>query len=249
MRSTLLRRLKGIIDGFTLIELVVSMVVAGIIFGVGYMVFKPMVEGFVTARDYSVIYSNGKYALDKISEDIREAVPNTVRVSPDGTAVEFAEMESSGYYTPTSGTDNVTCAGVDPDNGSKAVIYAVKSDWFYNGDSVYTISKYDPATKTCLLDRTVDRGSPYKRIYILKDIAVYYLKDGVIYKNTVSLDNADWQDAENGGEPLVGNVKSLKFQYLNGHTYSMPEVVIDLTVGYADDNLNFFGTARVRNVP
>jgi len=249
MKSTPLRRLRGISKGFTLIELVITIVVGGIIFGIGYEIFKPMVEGFIMARDYSVIYSNGNYAINRMSFDIRNAIPNTVRVSPDGTAVEFAEMKSSGYYSPVSGSDNITCAGLTPSDGDKAVIYAVKSDWFYDGDSVYTINKYNSNNKTCILDRAVNRGSTYKRIYLIKDIAIYYLKDGVIYKNIVSFDNADWSTAENGGEPLVDGVSALKFRFLNGHTYSMPELVIEMTIVYGENRLGFLGTARLRNVP
>jgi len=244
-----LRLLRGTSKGFTLIELVITIVVGGIIFGIGYEIFKPMVEGFIMARDYSVIYSNSNYAINKISFDIRNAIPNTVRVSPDGTAVEFAEMKSSGYYSPVSGSDNITCASLTPSVNDRAVIYAVKSDWFYDGDSVYTISKYNSTDKTCTLDRDVDKGSPYKRIYLLKDVAVYYLKDGVIYKNIVSLDDADWSTAESGGEPLIGGVSDLKFQFLNGHTYSMPKLVIEMTVSYGESSLRFFSTARLRNVP
>ena len=249
MRGIALRRLKGITNGFTLVELVVGMVVAGIILGIGYKLVEPMFSGFSSARDYSVIYSNAKYALDRIALDIKNAIPNTIRVSPNGTAVEFGEMSDSGYYTPVSGTDNITCAGIIPNKGDKLVIYAVRSEWFYDGDSVYTVNKYDNTSKSCLLDRAVDRGSPYNRVYGLKDIVIYYLRNGIIYRNTVSIYNSDWVSAESSGEPLIKGVRSLRINVLTGHTYLMPGVVINMVVAYGSSKLGFFSTVRLRNVP
>ncbi len=249
MRCILLRPLRETTDGFTFIELVVTLVVLAIVSLIGYRVVEPMINGFVFARDSAVIYSDGKYALDKIVMDIRNSIPNTVRISPSGDAVEFAEMEGSGYYAPVSGLDNITCVGIAPSKGSKVVIYAVRSDWFYDGDSVYAVNKYIPKEKRCILSRAINRGSPFNRIYLIKDIVIYYYRDGVIYKNTISLAQSDWKSAESGGQPLVDHVKSVKFSLSGGFAYSMPEVVFNMVIAYGGNKFEFFGTARVRNVP
>ncbi len=60
-------------SGFTLIELIITMVIMGIILTVGSMFFSTMLRGFTTARLSSEIAQDAQIAMDRIVYEIKNA--------------------------------------------------------------------------------------------------------------------------------------------------------------------------------
>lgn len=82
---------------FTLVELVVVIVLAGIL-GVSMLIFfKPTVDAYFDARRRAELTDMADTALQRISRDVRSAVPNSVRTV--GTACfEFLPTSAGGRF-------------------------------------------------------------------------------------------------------------------------------------------------------
>jgi len=101
--------------GVTLIELVIAIVVVGIIVAaVGFFVF-PLRQGvdIATRAELTDIADN---ALQRISRDVRRALPNSVRVDGTGQYLEFLEVRTAGRYRAEGGgaSGGSDCNNDDP---------------------------------------------------------------------------------------------------------------------------------------
>ncbi|EJE4705593.1 prepilin-type N-terminal cleavage/methylation domain-containing protein [Vibrio parahaemolyticus] len=95
--------------GFTLIEMVVTIVIGSIIMlGIaGYV--QVGVKGFVDANSRQRIQTQAQFVLEKLSREIRHAVPNSFRITNSGGSecLEFVPTYNSGYYFEKPGTSNL----------------------------------------------------------------------------------------------------------------------------------------------
>jgi MSHA biogenesis protein MshO len=83
--------------GFTLVELIVVIVLTGII-GVSMMVFfKPTIDAYFDARRRAELTDMADTALQRISRDVRSAVPNSLRTLGT-TCFEFLPTSAGGRY-------------------------------------------------------------------------------------------------------------------------------------------------------
>ena len=86
--------------GFTLVELILVIVLCGIVAAmVGAVLSRPL-EGFVAQSRRAELVDIGAGALDRMTRDIRMAVPGSLRVSADGQALELLLIHSAGRYLP-----------------------------------------------------------------------------------------------------------------------------------------------------
>lgn len=100
--------------GFTLVEMVVVIAIAGVVAAsVAMFIRQPVVSAMDTMRraEYSDIADT---ALRRMARDIRRAVPNSVRVAlVNGVYyLEFLQTRSGGRYRKAP-DPSVTCAGAD----------------------------------------------------------------------------------------------------------------------------------------
>jgi len=94
--------------GFTLVELIVVMVLTGII-GVSMMVFfKPTIDAYFDARRRAEMTDAADTALQRISRDVRSAVPNSIRAFGND-CFEFLPTSAGGRYRMAADIDS----GVD----------------------------------------------------------------------------------------------------------------------------------------
>ena len=92
-------------SGFTLTEAVMVIVITGILAGMVAVFIRAPVQGFFDTARRAALVDIADTALRRISRDLREALPNSVRVS--GTGLEFLHVRSAGRYReqviPTGG--------------------------------------------------------------------------------------------------------------------------------------------------
>jgi MSHA biogenesis protein MshO len=104
-------------SGFTLIELLVVMVIVGIgaALTIGYLV-NP-IEAFNDMQLRGRLTERADVALYKMTRDIRQGVPNSIRITSAGSlrAIEVIQMRSAGRYR-ASGTGDALDATGDADS-------------------------------------------------------------------------------------------------------------------------------------
>jgi MSHA biogenesis protein MshO len=99
--------------GFTLIEMVVTLVLLGTLGGLMTVFFKPALATFLGARTRAALAAEGDGAARRLMRDVRSAVPNSIR-TPAANCFELVPTTSGGRYRMGADTVNGNSAPVDP---------------------------------------------------------------------------------------------------------------------------------------
>ena len=96
--------------GFTLIELVAVIIILGVLATATtqYIVFGTQVYAESTERQR--VLSQSRFLVERLVRELRLAVPNSIRTSPDRFCIEFAPIKASGAYRTDSAADLVPIA-------------------------------------------------------------------------------------------------------------------------------------------
>jgi MSHA biogenesis protein MshO len=95
--------------GFTLVELIMVMVITGIMAASLTVFLKPVIDSYFDTRRRADLTDIADTALRRMGQDIRSAVPNSVR-SVSATCFQLVPTVSGGRYRMASDTVNDTPA-------------------------------------------------------------------------------------------------------------------------------------------
>lgn len=140
-------------QGFTIIEIVVTIIVAGII-GIGLVSYiSDSADSLNDASRRSKMASTGRTAVDRIALELHNALPRSIRVLPDDAAdlnstgdqcIEFIPVTAAtNYIDPSfsgSGTDTFDVIGFSPSldgatEGFAAIFPTNDTAILYDGDN------------------------------------------------------------------------------------------------------------------
>ena len=94
--------------GFTLVEMIVSIVIAGILVSMVAMFGRRQVDAYLDVSNRAQLADEADTALRRIGRDLQSALPNSVRQS--GDFLEFVPIRDAGRYRRSrSGTRD--CSG------------------------------------------------------------------------------------------------------------------------------------------
>lgn len=100
--------------GVTLLELVVTMVVIGIIAAVASVFVQPAFEAYFATQRRAEIADAADTALRRMTRDIRLALPNSARVDGTNRFVEILLTKNGGRYRALNDDDNPVATAEDP---------------------------------------------------------------------------------------------------------------------------------------
>jgi prepilin-type N-terminal cleavage/methylation domain-containing protein len=83
--------MKSSTDGFTLIELVISMLLVGIVAGVLAPIYRQAGEMFSATHARAELTARGRLALERLSRELREADPS--RIQAGANQLRFRQLE------------------------------------------------------------------------------------------------------------------------------------------------------------
>lgn len=181
--------------GFTLVELVIVIVIAGIL-AVGSVQFVGQAtQGYSDAADRQQLATIGWIASEKITRELRNALPNSIRLSAVDTCIEFVPVTGGSHYRtlPTSTTPRTITAiasgFVSTSGNTRVAVYPTEVS------AVYGQSNPGPVSNTTIfplspspipnVDTITLRGdfeflseSPEHRFYFIEDPITYCIESG-----------------------------------------------------------------------
>lgn len=83
--------------GFTLVELVMVVAIAGIIAAAIAVFFRPAVDSYFDTRRRAELSGMADTALRRVGREVRHAVPNSIRI-PNDQCFEFVPGKAGGLY-------------------------------------------------------------------------------------------------------------------------------------------------------
>ena len=86
------------ITGFTLIELILTVVVVGIVALAAGNTLQLGFQSYNDSIDRQDNQMQAKFVIEKLSRELRHAVPNSVEVSSSQECVSFIPVEASAFY-------------------------------------------------------------------------------------------------------------------------------------------------------
>ncbi len=93
--------------GFSLIELVIVIVISGILAGIITSFITQPIQGFIDLSRRATLVYSAESAMRRMQRDIRRALPNSIRVTAGGTAIEMINtVEGARYRAAPPGSPN-----------------------------------------------------------------------------------------------------------------------------------------------
>jgi MSHA biogenesis protein MshO len=168
------------VSGFTLVELVIVITVTAIIGGISSTFIRHSVMAYVNSEAYYELADRADISLRRMSRDIRNALPNSVWVSPGGDFVEFIPIKAGGrYYQDDFGANSmrVMVENVPVTANDQLVIYnlGIPGSDAYDGDNIRTITTAPNANVNQLqfAGAAFPIPSPASRFYIVNGAVAY----------------------------------------------------------------------------
>ena len=179
--------------GFTLVEMVVVISIIGILAAAAALFIRNPTQAFIDSENRSNLTDRADTALRRMSRDIRNALPNSVRTTTNGSDsfIEFVPIKSAGRYRASVGTssfDNpldftlsadtfdVLGPGVTVTSGDKLVIYNLGitgSDVYEGSDSRALLTTGNNLSTLSFSGGVFPQESPSSRFFVVSTPVTY----------------------------------------------------------------------------
>ena len=259
------------IRGFTLIEMVVSIILLGIVGLFSGEVIRQSLVLYSDVEARSLLIQQGRFATERLRREIREAVPNSVITNSTGSCVEFFPIVNSGIYTnlPTTSPSNTLRALPLIDAGEKGdriTVYPTSNfqlrDNIVLTDSQVAILENDidfsPSLSSTMIDieltssMTFGNNSPANRFYIYSQPVAFCIVGGELtrydgYGVDRTLEPGDTTLGQ--GVTLIDGLLSVNFVAQEAQLQRNGLVKIELTLANNGEVIRFDDDALVYNTP
>ncbi|MEF1290225.1 PilW family protein [Vibrio sp. M260118] len=260
------------VRGFTLIEMVVSIVLLGV---VGLFLGEVIRQSLVLFSDTSsreALVQQGRFVTERLRRELRDAVPNSVVVNGDGSCIEFVPIVNSGLYQQLPAAGNSDTLRALPITkriaaNDRLTIYPTSNTQLRatpSGSGQVTVIENDvifpdtpPSPTWSMVDidltppTVFPNGSPANRFYIYNQLVSYCQVGSVLYRYAgYPLNRADLPPA--GLETAIQmaeNVLDAKFVVEQPQLQRNGLVKMELIFEVKGEQVRFDHDALIYNTP
>ncbi len=262
--------------GFTLVEMIVVIVLVGILATVSVQIIRQPIDASADAQRRARLADAADQAMARLSRDLRLALPNSIRTSADGRAIEMLIAPMGGRYrariraTPTmeGSGDVLDFAAVDtgfdllaplptaPVAGQWAVVYnltatgSLANAWA--GGNRASIGSGSSTMRVVLSPGfQFPFPSPSQRVYIV-DRAVQYRCDagGQLLRHTGYAPAAAMVVPPAGAAALVAEGVTLcSFRYQPGNASRQGLAALSLAITREGESVSLLKSVHLPNLP
>ena len=184
-------RVKSIQAGFSLLELVIVIALIGIMAISLSKLTSNSVYGYIDAKDRNRLSQSTKWVIERISRDLREAIPQSVRAGTSGNehCVEFIPIVNSSTYfnIPATGSfSSFTAADFDLIASTASFVTIMPIDTASLYSTVGTVGSVASITSTGTPNEVLvtlsgptnfSNRSPHRRFFLFDSPVSYCLDD------------------------------------------------------------------------
>jgi len=245
--------------GFTLIEMVITIIVLGVIF-LGFSgILETGTKGYIDSVDRQKLHNQARFVIEKMSREIRHAVPNSFATSSSTSAkcINFYPIVRSGFYSRNQSSGKidfvVTNQGarlISPDSESLVINPSRNADLSSSSNQSESLAGCrDSADSSCTesepasgvyvysIDDNFDSHSVANRYYIYNGEVSYCINsNGRLTRNTVIV-----------AEEI--NFTQSRFEYLQATLQRGGLVHLDFLFTNQDEQSFYRQDVQVLNVP
>lgn len=249
------------IAGFTLIELIVVMVVLSLLAVIGSQFVISSMQSYEQTRTRALLANTGRQALERMSRQLRGALPYSVRVTNNNACLEFMPIAGGGSYLSavpdnTNGATGSASVAVLPHSqefgGAHWIsIGALSATEIYGpGNSVAGLAGRSANNLTLSGAKTWQRNSINRRFYLLDNPQAFcvvgtelrFYPNQTIASASVNL---------GGSFDLLANNVNAPAPFSLTQGSENRNTVVQINIGFvsAGESLNFQQQVMIRNVP
>jgi len=252
-----------------MIEMIVVIVILGIL-SVGSVRFiSQATQGVIDSAERQRVASIGIVVMEKMSRELREALPNSIRVDGSGECIEFVPIAGGSQYTDipilTASTTitavNTNYAGSLNTTYDRVAVFPAALSEVYGGVNpgpissvISTITGGDTEIVTLNSNHQFLADSPQRRFFIVKDPVTYCYSGGILFRyknygfqNTMGTSRPT--TFAGGREVLASSLTNATFSYVSATLSRNGVVTIDVTLSEGGETQTLDYEVIIRNVP
>ncbi|WP_430461585.1 prepilin-type N-terminal cleavage/methylation domain-containing protein [Thalassolituus sp. LLYu03] len=258
--------------GFTLIELIITLIIGGIVAIVSVSFIGQTGSALVDTGARQQLADTAAVISEQISRRLRQALPGSVRTTSDQQCIEFMPVLAATAYTDLEVAKSITSFTAIPDSATTAVtgyisLYPLSGNLYNPGssgpltpDTAVLGAGSSPVTVTLASAHRFPTGSPQQRLYvsaapqaICQSGGWLYWYSGYGFINSVAQLQANVPSTYSNGRQVLGSglkAGSLVFRYDPPTLKRNALVTFSFTLaGDNGDELSMGQEVQVRNVP
>ena len=247
--------------GFTLIEMITVIVILSIISALGFGFVRSTLQSYNTTIDRGKLITKGRLALERMSRQLRAAVPNSVRVV--GDCVEFLPIAGGGNYVVTVpdvangmtalATIATATHSVDFGTESYVVLGALNASEIYGASpaSLEILSSRSSTNLVLSAAKQWQRNSLNNRFFLADQPQAFCVNSGNL-RFQQSYSSGTYLTAaipSSGGDIVVDGIGGHSFNVSNGTEDRNTTLTIAMTFTGGGEGVALNQEVYIRNVP
>lgn len=182
--------------GFTLVEMILVIVVMGILATATTSYLGLGARMYAESSDRDKLLSQSRFAVERMVRELRNVVPNSVRVDTSGNCIEFIPLLNAGRYVSIPVTPT-TAAFVDVFSNLPAVEWTVQANDYLTIYPTEPAHIYDPASlrtvrltgvtninpiRLAFPSKSFPVSSPSNRLYLFRSPVSYCVQGSQLFR-------------------------------------------------------------------